>query len=306
MGVAAMKLRMAELAEKTGVPRTTIHHYLRERLLDQPYKTGRTMAYYDESHVLRLRNIELIKEDIRGSGRSSRVPLDLLKVRIEEEERLTHRKGSKARRRRGGEAERRTRVKETIIKAALKLYEDQGFYQTNVRDIVREARVSPSTFYHYYPDKRELFVDVIEHVIRGFHEELRETLKNEEDLASRSIIMFLSFSENYPRLGVVLNQLRAGAIARDEWARKNLARVYKILSSDLVGELEGLIEKGLARRMDPELLAYFIIAIAEAEIHRTTLDDKYSIAHLAIFAGDLQFNGFLTAKGRKTMGFSGD
>jgi AcrR family transcriptional regulator len=301
-----MKLKMAELAQESGVPRTTIHYYLREGLLHQPYKTGRTMAYYDESHVQRLRDILLVKEDIRAFGGSSRVPLDLLKVRIEEERPVVGRKGAKGKKRAGRNTTRRTRTREKIIKAALRLYTERGFYQTNVRDIVKEVGISPPTFYHYFPDKRELFVDVIEYVIRGYHEELRQALEDEEDLVMRTIIMFRIFSENYPKLGEVLNQLRAGAIARDTWARKTLSRVYNELTRGLVREIEALIGQGLVRKMDPELLAYFVIAIAEAEMHRAALDDKYTIEELAIFAGDLQYNGFLTPKGRETMGMWGE
>jgi AcrR family transcriptional regulator len=299
-----MMLRMGELARESGVPRTTIHYYLREGLLHEPYRTGRTMAYYDRTHVDRLRRIRRIKEDILASGGRSRVPLDLLKVRIEEEQQPPEPDGPKATRRPRRNGEPRTRTKERIIEAALKLYTDRGFYHTHVRDIIREVRISPPTFYHYYPDKRELFVDVIEHVIRRHREELRQALKNEDDLVRRSIIMLRLFSESYPKLGEVLNQLRAGAIARDEWARERLSRVYDVLTRDLVEEIKRLIARGLVRKMDPELLAYFIIAIAEAEMHKATLDDGHTIEELALFAGDLQFNGFLTPKGREAMGMS--
>jgi AcrR family transcriptional regulator len=300
-----MKLRMGELARESGIPRTTIHYYLREGLLHQPYRTSRTTAYYDESHVRRLRRIRRIKEDALRRGGRSRVPLDFLKVRIEEESQESAPRGSKARRQQRGEAGPTARTRERIIQAALKLYGDRGFYQTHVRDIVKEVGISPPTFYHYYPDKRELFVDVIEHLIRGFREELGRALEDERNLVKRSILMFRFFSEHYPRLGEVLNQLRAGAIARDEWARERLARVYRELTKDLAAELERLIRRGLVRDMDPELLAYFLIAIAEAEMHRATLDDQHTIEELAAFAGDLQFNGLLTARGREVMGISG-
>ncbi|MBA4367643.1 MAG: hypothetical protein C0403_08390 [Desulfobacterium sp.] len=60
-------------------PRTKIHFYLRHGLLHQPKKTGRTMAYYDESHLQRLKQIEKVKK-------GSRVPLSFLKEKIGETE----------------------------------------------------------------------------------------------------------------------------------------------------------------------------------------------------------------------------
>src|SRR5271155_690746 len=56
-------MRMAELAEKSGVTRETIHFYLREGLLPRPRKGGRTVAFYGEEHLERLRTIRRLREE---------------------------------------------------------------------------------------------------------------------------------------------------------------------------------------------------------------------------------------------------
>jgi DNA-binding transcriptional MerR regulator len=56
-------MRMAELAERSGVARETIHFYLREGLLPRPRKGGKTVAYYDEEHLERLRTIRRLREE---------------------------------------------------------------------------------------------------------------------------------------------------------------------------------------------------------------------------------------------------
>ena len=68
-------MRIKDLEEKSGMPRTTIHFYLRQSILHPPSKTGRTMAYYDESHLKRLQDIQEIKANIR-------MPLALLREKI--------------------------------------------------------------------------------------------------------------------------------------------------------------------------------------------------------------------------------
>lgn len=60
---AAASMRMAELASRSGVSRETIHFYLREGLLPKPRKGGRTVAYYDESHLARLQTIRRLREE---------------------------------------------------------------------------------------------------------------------------------------------------------------------------------------------------------------------------------------------------
>jgi DNA-binding transcriptional MerR regulator len=56
-------MRMAELAMRSGVPRETIHFYLREGLLRRPRKGGRTVAYYDQEHLDRLLTIRRLREE---------------------------------------------------------------------------------------------------------------------------------------------------------------------------------------------------------------------------------------------------
>ena len=56
-------MRMAELSRRSGIARETIHFYLREGLLPRPRKGGRTVAYYDEEHLERLRVIRRLRDE---------------------------------------------------------------------------------------------------------------------------------------------------------------------------------------------------------------------------------------------------
>mgnify|MGYP001821439520 CR=1 FL=1 len=47
-------MRMKELVEQSGLPRTTIHYYLRIGLLHAPEKAAVNSAIYDQSHLDRL------------------------------------------------------------------------------------------------------------------------------------------------------------------------------------------------------------------------------------------------------------
>ena len=56
-------LKMAELAERSGVSAGTIKHYLREGLLPEPVKTSRNMAYYPPEFVDRIQLIKRLQEE---------------------------------------------------------------------------------------------------------------------------------------------------------------------------------------------------------------------------------------------------
>jgi DNA-binding transcriptional MerR regulator len=56
-------LRISELARLADVTIPTIKHYLKEGLLPRPYKTGRTMSYYDPECINRLRFIKKLQAE---------------------------------------------------------------------------------------------------------------------------------------------------------------------------------------------------------------------------------------------------
>ncbi|MBW1818063.1 MAG: MerR family transcriptional regulator, partial [Deltaproteobacteria bacterium] len=55
-------MKISELAKRTGVPKETIHYYVREGVLPKPRKKGRNVADYDEEHVEQIRIIKALQD----------------------------------------------------------------------------------------------------------------------------------------------------------------------------------------------------------------------------------------------------
>ncbi|MGI9039236.1 MAG: MerR family transcriptional regulator [Gemmatimonadota bacterium] len=72
-----MVMRMQELSDRSGLPRTTIHHYLRESLLPPAFKSAPNAAEYSEAHLERL---QLITQ-LRTPGPETGVGLSIPEVR---------------------------------------------------------------------------------------------------------------------------------------------------------------------------------------------------------------------------------
>jgi len=293
-------LKISDLENITGISRSTIHHYVNYGLVHRPHKTGHTMAYYDESHVKRLEAIQKIKIDYLKTAKTSRIPLDVIKHRLSESYSLIKpgpRHANAGTAEKGG-ATRASR-KEAIIEATLQMYSNRGYYLTNIRDIAKAVGISSPTFYRYFSNKRELFVETIEYVIRNFKQEIRQAVKNEKDPTQRSKIMFKTFYAHYPKMGEILNQLRSGVIIGDPWAKERLSRLYREMMENLIKEIQGATNSGIFKSVDPVLLAYFNLAINEAAIHLASMGDMYSIDDAMAFVGEMLNNAFLTEKGKE-------
>ncbi|MCK7509323.1 MAG: MerR family transcriptional regulator [Desulfobacterales bacterium] len=57
-----MKLKIGEIAKRSGVRPSTIRYYVGEGLLPRPEKANEKMAYYDEACLDKLRAIQELKE----------------------------------------------------------------------------------------------------------------------------------------------------------------------------------------------------------------------------------------------------
>jgi AcrR family transcriptional regulator len=53
-------------------------------------------------------------------------------------------------------ARRRDRQRDTILRAAARLFREQGFADTGMRDIAAAADISAANLYHYFDGKHEL------------------------------------------------------------------------------------------------------------------------------------------------------
>lgn len=54
--------------------------------------------------------------------------------------------------------------KESLIKSAFDLFTEKGFYNTNSKEIARNAGVSIGLFYNYFNDKSDVFLEILNRI----------------------------------------------------------------------------------------------------------------------------------------------
>lgn len=280
-------MRISELVSKAGVPKTTIHFYVRQGLLHPPLKTGRTMAYYDESHLKRLQNIQKIR--LKG-----RVPLSFIKESLPKPERRNQEPGGSLDSP-GMEAATTTKAKDRkrqqILKAAIRVFSEKGYHKIKIRDITASLGISTGTFYIYFKDKRELFVDVVDDVIRTILGDAAEAIRHEEDVAKRMAIRGRVFYDNYSKYNEILNQLRAEMVGEDQWPHDKIKKAYHALTLPVIRDIQKGIEAGIYRNVDPDLTAYTLTGIIEMMCFRTIIGSKYAYEQIEKFVLDFATNG---------------
>ena len=74
----------------------------------------------------------------------------------------------------GRREENKQRTRSALEQAAARLFEQQGFEATTVRDIALAAGVGERTFFRYFPSKEDLVLQQVRDLIPGFMRAVRE------------------------------------------------------------------------------------------------------------------------------------
>ena len=283
-------MRIKELVDISGVPQTTIHFYLRHGLLHPPVKTGRTMAYYDESHLNRLRKIQSLK-------RGSRVPIAFLREQIAA---VDDGNGESTNHYDVTQTVTTTREKkqkrQEIIRKAIHVFSQKGYHQTKIADITRALKISTGTFYLYFKNKRDLFIEVIDDVFRNIVGEAAVAIKEEKDFLERLKIRGRVFYMNYTKYSEILHQLRAEMASEEQWPGEKLQKIYHGLTKPVIREIDAAVKDGIIHEVDPDLLAYALTGSMEIMSLRLSLDDKYSLDDIIEFIMDVTLIPLLSSK----------
>jgi DNA-binding transcriptional MerR regulator len=169
-----------DLERVTGVPRTTIHYYLRQGLLPRPQKTAASRSLYTEDHVKILKEIAELKK----AGRSI--------AQIEAE--LQHRVE------RANEAnvdlvtQERERIHNRILALAIQEFAVKGYARTHVTALMRRLGITATVFYSHFPSKHALLAECVTVLLKWSLYHADETAAHVEDPAERFLREVFSHS----------------------------------------------------------------------------------------------------------------
>lgn len=87
-----------------------------------------------------------------------------------------------------------------ILEAAVKRFAHFGLAKTTMTEIAKDLSLSKALLYYYFPDKLNLYVSVVEHIIKQVSDKILKTLKKETN-ATDAIMTLLderhSFIQKY-------------------------------------------------------------------------------------------------------------
>ena len=91
-------------------------------------------------------------------------------------------------------------AKERILSSSLKLFVQQGYFNTNIPDISKLSQCSVGSIYHHFVNKEEIARTLHERGIKLFREALLKGISDAsdtKDIVRKLIVSFLNFAEEH-------------------------------------------------------------------------------------------------------------
>ncbi len=151
-----------------------------------------------------------------------------------------------------------------ILEAAQRQFSLNGYDATGVAEICQAAGVSKGAFYHHFPSKQAVFLQLLENWLKVMENGLKAISQSTQDvphiLMQMTDILTIIFQTADGRLPMFLEYwLQA---SRDEAIWKATLAPYQHYQEFFKGLIERGIEEGSFREVDAHIAAQTLVALA--------------------------------------------
>ena len=162
----------------------------------------------------------------------------------------------------GARESNKTKNRQAIIQAGIRIFIDKGVSETTVRDIIRSTGLASGTFYNYFNSKEEVLVAIFDDFAKEIGKTVRDDNvqpKNFEEFLRIKLTRFFKFVSSKPEIFMIMSN------------NHNLVNNFSINTPQIILEIDYLkeeisdyIKKGVFPNFDVELFTLVIRPITDS------------------------------------------
>ena len=163
-------------------------------------------------------------------------------------------------------------TKEKILAAALDMFSQYGFAGTNIRELAGSLGMGKSSMYRHFESKEDIWNALLDQMIAyygehfGSAEHLPPVPNSLEELTQMTMQM-VNFTVHDERI-IMTRKVLTLEQFRDARARELATKHFLTGLTDMFARIfAGMMDKGLLRKDDPEMLAFAYTAPISTLIH---------------------------------------
>jgi AcrR family transcriptional regulator len=167
-------------------------------------------------------------------------------------------------------------TRQRILEAAQESFASQGYDATSVAEICRQAGVTKGGFYHHFPSKQALFLELLEGWLSSL-DTLLEAIRETSGRVPEAIIQMAGMVEQiFHTAGGQLPMFLEfwNRAARDPEVWQATVAPYRRYRAYFASLMKDGIAEGSLRPVDPELAAHMIVSVAVGLVLQGLLDPQ--------------------------------
>ncbi len=152
-------------------------------------------------------------------------------------------------------------TKERILDAALHMFSENGYAGTNIRELTASLGLGKSSMYRHFSSKEEIWNTLLDELIRYYDEHfgsakrlppIPDSWQEFEDMTMK-MVNFTIHDEKV----IMTRKLLQIEQFRDDRVRELATKHFLVGLKDMFSSIfKGMMDKGLLKKEDPEMLAF--------------------------------------------------
>jgi AcrR family transcriptional regulator len=164
-----------------------------------------------------------------------------------------------------------------ILKSAYQLFSQKGYQASSVADICKFAGVSKGAFYHHFPSKQALFIELLENWLVGLDVGLK-LARQDTQTVSQAILQMATLAGNIAQtteinLSIILEFWTQAS--RDPAIWKTAIAPYRRYQEYFAALIQEGIDEGSFRKdLDPQAAARALVSLAMGLLIQAVFDPQ--------------------------------
>jgi len=189
--------------------------------------------------------------------------------------------------------------RDAILRAAIKVFSENGYFNSKVSDIAREAGVADGTVYLYFKNKDDILHSIFQHAMSIFIAEAKKELEKTDDPADKLRKIAKLHLEKLGKdrdLAVVFQvELRGSTKFMEEFSTSAFAEYLNIIKEAFIeGQQKGIFRSDL----NPTVCAKILFGALDEMVTNWILSKKnYPLVPVSETVISVFFNGVLNRQG---------
>lgn len=183
-------------------------------------------------------------------------------------------------------------MKEAITTHSVKLFQEKGFSETSIQDIVDSLSVTKGTFYYYFKSKEQLLMDIHSRYIDDLLNRQTNIIENEQNCQSKIVkiivLIICDIKTQRPNGRVYFREMRNLAAENADIIKEKRKKFRNNIEQVII---EGIETGEFRNSLQPKMITFAILGVTNWSYEWMNPSGDVSVEELAEMFSDFVLHG---------------